>query len=79
MTTPDCFPSVCVLPLPPVTTPSEQLVPVCPASAPGSSRPRRRVMLSATCSGCAPLRHAVLPHQGVRGEAATLGHSPQTR
>ena len=78
MTTPNRFPSVCLLPLPPVPTPAEQLAPVCPASAPGRSRPGMSGILTASCGVCAPLRHAVLPRGGVLAGAAPLGHSPQT-
>ena len=80
MTSHDRFPSVVGVPsLPPVTTPSERFALVYSAAAPGSSRPRRRGMLSAAFVVFAPLRHAVLPRGGVLGDATTLGNSPQTR
>jgi hypothetical protein len=71
--------SVGVPSLPSVPTRAGRLAPVCSASAPSSSRPRRRVMLSAACVVFTPRRHAVLPRDGVLGGAATLGNSPQTR
>lgn len=79
MTTRGGLQSVCVRPSPPVPTPTERFAPVCSASAPSPSRPRRRVILSAACVGFAPLRHAFLPRGGVLGCAVTLGNSPRTR
>jgi len=59
---------------------SGRRAPVCPASAPSSSRPGRRgVIRSAASVVFAPLRHAVRPRGGILGGTATLGNSPQTR
>ncbi len=79
MTLHDRVPSVGVPPFPPVTTRVGRRAPVYPTAAPRSSRPGRRGILRAAGGGFAPLRHAVLPRGGVRGGAATLGSSPQTR